>query len=780
MSASLLRRYRNKRDFRVTREPRGGRPRISARRLSFFVQRHAASHLHYDFRLELDGVLKSWAVPKGPSLDPRDRRLAVHVEDHPLEYGSFEGEIPPGQYGAGSVSVWDRGDWIPDGDPRAGYARGRLKFRLEGKRLTGRWALVRMGGAAGADGKNWLLIKEKDAAVRPPPRDLERVEPQLATLAAAVPAGRGWRHEVKFDGYRLLAHAADGKASLLSRRGLDWTRRFPGLEAALKGLAARSAVLDGEAVILDERGRSDFQLLQNALSKGRTEDAVYYAFDLLELDGRDLRGEPLSARKAVLKGLLDASARKAGGKAGRRVRYSEEVGTDGDKVFRAACRLGLEGVVSKRADSPYRSGRSTDWLKVKCLQQQELVIAGFTEPSGARGGLGALALAVRENGKLRYAGKVGTGFTAASLKELRARLEPLGRKTCPLAAPPSGPDARGVRWVEPVLVAQVAFTGWTRDGLLRHPSFKGLREDKAASDVVVETPEAPPRLTHPERVLYPGTGVTKLELARYYMAAAERMLPLVAGRPLALVRCPGGVGKPCFYQKNAGDTFPTGVRAGEGFVFVEDAVGLAALAQAGVLEIHPWGCRVGALDRPDVLVFDLDPPPGAPWRTVAAAARETRARLKRLGLEAFLKTTGGKGVHVVVPLAPGATWPEAKAFCKAFAELMAADFPDLYTMKLNKSARRGRLFVDYLRNERGATAVAAYSPRARPGAPVSAPLAWSELTPSMRSDRFDVRTVLARLKRDPWKGFEAARRPLPRADEKGSHAHHGPRSRTVL
>lgn len=760
MSTALLRKYRRMRDFRATREPRGGRPRSAGKKLSYFIQRHAATRLHYDLRLELDGVLKSWAVPKGPSLDPRDRRLAVRVEDHPLEYGSFEGEIPKGQYGAGSVSVWDRGSWIPDGDPRAGLARGRLKFRLEGKRLSGRWTLVAMSGAAGAGGKNWLLIKENDAAVRPPPLDLERVEPQLATLAAKVPAGAGWSHEVKLDGYRLLARVGRGEAVLRSRGGHDWTHRFPALERALKGLVAESAVLDGEAVVLDGDGRSRFQLLQNALSEKRTGPVVYYAFDLLELDGRDLRGEPLAERKAALKGLLTASADK---EFRRRVRYSDEFDGKGEELFRSACKLGLEGVVSKRADAPYRSGRSTDWLKVKCLHGQEFAIAGYTDPAGSRAGLGALVLGVREGRKLRYAGRVGTGFTSASSKELRGRLGKLSAVRCPLATPPPDPEARGVHWVKPVLVAEVAFTGWTRDGVLRHPSFKGLREDKAAAEALVERAAAAPRLTHPKRVLYPGIGITKLELARYYEAAAGRMLPHIAGRPLSLVRCPGGVGKPCFYQKNAGAAFPADVRAGDGFVYVENERGLAALAQAGVLEIHPWGCRATDVEHPDVLTFDLDPAPGAPWKIVAAAARETRARLTTLGLGAFLKTTGGKGLHVVVPLVPRAAWPEAKAFCKAFAELMAADAPALYTTKLNKAARRGRLFIDYLRNDRGATAVAAYSPRARPGAPVSAPLAWAELTASMRSDRFDVRTVLPRLKRDPWKGFERARRALPRA-----------------
>lgn len=749
-----LKEYRRMRNFRATREPRGGRPRAAGRRLRFFVQRHAASHLHYDFRLELGGSLKSWAVPKGPSLDPRDRRLAVHVEDHPLEYGSFEGVIPKGEYGAGTVKLWDRGRWIPEGDPAAGYRAGKLKFRLEGKRLKGRWALVRMSGASGANGKNWLLIKEKDAEVRPA-AFVGFVEPQLATLAEKVPAGERWVHELKFDGYRIQVRARRGSVQLLSRSGLDWTARFRGLEATLKDLVAESAVLDGEAVVLDAQGRSQFQLLQNALSEERTEAVVYYAFDLLELDGRDLRGEPLAERKKLLKGLIDASPRS-------KLRYSEHVEAKGDQLFRLACETGLEGVISKLKDAPYRSGRSPDWLKVKCVHEQEFVVAGWTDPGGARAGFGALALGVREGGKLRYAGRVGTGFTTASLRELHGRLAELAAPRCPLDSPPPGPEARGVHWVRPKLVAEIAFTGWTKDGVLRHPSFKGLREDKTAAEVVVEKPRASPRLTHPERVLYPETGITKAELARYYAAAAERLLPFVARRPLALLRCPGGVGKPCFYQKHESSAFGEAILVRDGNLYIEDAAGLAALAQAGVLEIHPWGSRVETSDSPDILIFDIDPGPDTPWRLTAAAARETRARLELLGLSPFLKTTGGKGLHVVVPLAPGADWPEAKAFCKAFAELMAADAPALYTTKLNIAARGGRIFIDYLRNQRGSTAVAAYSPRAREGAPVSAPLSWKELTPSLRSDRYTVRTILPRLERDPWTDFESARRELPR------------------
>ena len=788
-----LKQYRRMRDFRRTKEPRGKDARRRAGgRLSFFIQRHHASRLHYDFRLELDGVLKSWAVPKGPSLDPSARRLAVQVEDHPLEYGSFEGEIPQGQYGGGRVFLWDLGRWVCEGDPREGLRNGRLKFRLEGRKLEGAWMLLRMGGRAGAGGKNWLLIKERDeyarsaaegevATLRPesvknapePRHDAapepghdpmpRRVPPQLATLSARVPQGPDWLHEIKYDGYRILAELKDGKALLRTRAGNDWTGSFAPVARALETLRAREAVLDGEVVVLDAKGRSDFQALQNALSEGRKDGLVYYAFDLLFLDGRDLRALPLEERKEALAALL----RRAGE---GRVRYSSHVDGAGEDFHREACRLSLEGIVSKRRSAPYASRRTDDWLKVKCLQLQEFVVCGFTEPKGARAGFGALSLATRDGGGLVYAGRVGTGFTAASLRELREKLAALAPGGPPKGA--AGAAARGVTWVEPALVAEVAFTGWTRDRLLRHPSFRGLRSDKAASGVTRETPREPPRaktpadsvagvrITHGDREVFPETGVTKLELARYYDAVADRLLTQTGGRPLALLRCPGGRAKACFFQKHAADLPPAVLRGSE-FVYVEDRAGLATLAQFGAIELHQWGSTVEKLELPERLVFDLDPSPGVKWARVAAAAREVRARLTTLGLGAFLKTTGGKGLHVVVPLAPRASWDDAKAFAKAFARLMEEDEPKLYTAALPKAARVGRIFVDYLRNQRGATAVAAWSARAREGATVSTPLSWDELHPRLDPRRFTVRSVLKRLAaKDPWSGFEAARRPL--------------------
>ena len=773
--------YHRKRNFRRTPEPRGAARHRRPTSLSYFIQKHAASHLHYDFRLELHGVLLSWAVPKGPCLDPHERRLAVHVEDHPLDYGPFEGEIPKGEYGGGTVLLWDRGEWIPDGDPEAGYEKGHLKFRLEGRKLRGRWALVKMNGAAGQNGKNWLLIKENDSEARPLSRGdiLDQrpesassrgaaakvpadVEPQLATLAARVPSGPDWIHEIKFDGYRILAAVSDGKATLRSRSGHNWTGRFGPVASELGQLAAKQALLDGELVALDEKGRTDFQELQNALTTKDPDRLVYFAFDLLFLDGRDLRASPLLERKAALKKLLAHSP--------KRVRYTDHMDGQGERFFRHSCKFGLEGVVSKRKDAPYRAGRSDAWTKVKCLHEQEFVIGGFTEPAGSRAAFGALVLGVqdaRAGGKhdgLRYVGRVGTGFTQASLRELHRKLTALETPRGGFAEPPAGAAARGVHWVRPELVAEIAFSDWTRDGLLRQPSFKGLREDKPAAEVVRER-VAEVKLTHADRVLYPEQGITKQDLAEYFADFAGRILPYVAGRPLSLLRCPAGIGKPCFYQKHAGESFPDAVRSTkESFLYVEDAAGLAALAQAGVLELHPWSARVEDLERPDSMTFDLDPDPGAPWPRVLAAAREVRDRLAALKRESFVKTTGGKGLHVVVPLKPAAGWADVKAFAKAFAELMAADSPNRYTAKSSKAAREGLIYIDYLRNERGQTAIAAYSPRARTGAPVATPLAWDELKPSLKSDRFTVLNIPRRLSNgrgDPWRDFDAARRPLP-------------------
>jgi bifunctional non-homologous end joining protein LigD len=844
-----LSQYRRKRDFTKTPEPAGARRRRAPGKLRFVVQKHAARRLHYDFRLEMGGVLKSWAVPKGPSLDPRVKRLAVHVEDHPLEYGDFEGVIPEGEYGGGTVIVWDKGTWVPDEeDPEAAYRRGALKFELRGKRLRGRWALVRMEGRDG--GKNWLLIKEKDDTARPGSedevtaenqtsvksgRDIEQVakardrvwrsnrgeqdrgqvpvpidpgsikgarkstmprapRPQLATLSEEVPAGTGWLHEIKFDGYRLLARITDGKVRLLTRNGLDWTDRFPQLAERLARMGRRQAIIDGEVVHLRADGISSFSALQDDLSRRDTASAVYYAFDLLYLDGYALTAARLDARKEALNALLVALPSD-------NIRYSDHVLGQGDAFFHRACEMHLEGTISKRADAPYRPGRSRAWLKVKCEQREEFAVIGWTDPGGSRKDLGSLLLGYYDKaGNLNFAGAVGTGFTREMLHDLRRRLEPFARDS-----PPSRAIARTAprraHWVNPELVAELRFTEWTEDGKLRHPAFLGLREDKTAREVVREpiagAAVAPPnveaddmpkkpsprdtidiagvRLSNAAKVLYPEDGVTKLDLARYYERIADNILPELRGRPLTLVRCPEGYRSQCFYQKHANATVPKALRRipveekGEmtTYLIADDLTGLVSLVQLGVLEIHVWGSTERRLEHPDRVVLDLDPDEGLAWSRIVEAALGLRKLLADIGLESFTKTTGGKGLHVVVPLQPRYGWDEIKAFAKSLAEDMARKDPAGYTVTMAKRARRDRIFIDYLRNQRGATAISAYSARARRGAPVAVPLSWQEVEAGrIRSDAFTIATLpqrLASLKRDPWAAIAELKQVLPAA-----------------
>jgi bifunctional non-homologous end joining protein LigD len=846
-----LKTYRRKRDFSRTREPRGSFPPERTGRL-YLIQKHAARRLHYDFRLELNGVLLSWAVPKGPSLDPKDKRLAVHVEDHPVEYGDFEGTIPQREYGGGTVLLWDRGRWIEEGDPVAGLRAGKLKFRLEGEKLQGGWTLVRMGRSAAEEGKeNWLLIKENDEKADPSgKRDIlkerpesvasgrsleeiraardrewrsnrasskkgtdkkqagrsepgrkvefrldpgrlpgarksnlpERLRPQLATLVDQVPKGEEWIHEIKYDGYRALCRIEKGKAQFFTREWKDWTARFRDLAVAAVSLPADQALIDGEVVVLQPDGTTSFQALQNVLKRGEDQRLAYYAFDLPHLDGYDLTRVALHARKDALFKLLQPSAE------GSPIRYSDHVVGEGQTLLKHACQFALEGIISKKFDRPYSSGRGRDWLKIKCLQSQEFVIGGFTEPSGSRKGLGALLLGVYdEEGILRYAGRVGTGFTAESLKNLRARLSATEQKKPLFSNPPKGADAKGAHWVKPTLVAEVDFTEWTSDGVLRHPSFKGLREDKPAVEVKREfvrsggkvTANPAPadsdevagvRLTHPDRILYPDQEITKRQLALYYQEVADRILSYMAGRPLALVRCPDGHDKECFYQKHAHEALDESVerirlREGKGmatYIAINSVRGLISLVQMGTLEFHPWGSRTDRLEQPDRLVFDLDPDPTVSWKQVSQAAQALRTRLNDLGLAAFAKTTGGKGLHVVVPLVRRQGWDEIKEFCREFAETFVRESPELYTASMSKAKRRGKIFIDYLRNARGATAVAAYSTRAKAGAPVSTPIDWDELAVA-RSDRYTVGNLgrrLAELRRDPWEQYDDARRPI--------------------
>jgi bifunctional non-homologous end joining protein LigD len=608
--------------------------------------------------------------------------------------------------------------------------------------------------------------------------------PQLATLVGRPPSGEGWIHEIKFDGYRILALREGDAVKLFSRGGEDWAGRLEPLAASLRRLPGRRALLDGEMVALTPRGIASFEALQSALSQGRVESVIYYVFDLLYLEGYDLRESPLDERKRALRALVESAGEAA------RIRYADHVAGRGDDVFREACRLGLEGIVSKRRTAPYRPGRSGDWVKAKCRRRQEFVVIGFSDPGGTRRGLGALILGVHDAaGTLVYAGKVGSGFDEAGLARLRSRLAPLERPEAPVTDPPRGPAGRGIHWVWPRLVAEVEFTGLTRAGRVRQAVFRGLREDKPASEVVPEVPRPHVRLTHPDRILYPGQGITKRALADFYTDISAFILPHVERRPLSLVRCPEGQGSPCFYQKHVGEGAPpelgrVDLREEEGgsstYLYVRDVAGLVALVQMGVLEIHPWGSRIESLERPDRCTFDLDPGPGVPWERVVKAAREMRARLLELGLESFVKTTGGKGLHVVLPLRPEEGWERVKGFARAIAREFAAREPAVYTAALPLSARRGRVFIDYLRNGRGATAVAAYSTRARPGAPVSVPLAWDELDPSVKSDRFTVtnlRKRLARLRGDPWKGFFEQPQSLPLGPAGGNRNTSSPPSR---
>ncbi|MPR10459.1 DNA ligase D [Microvirga tunisiensis] len=815
--------YQAKRDFSITSEPKAKRAKSQGNR--FVVQKHDARRLHYDLRLELDGVLKSWAVTRGPSLVPGEKRLSVHTEDHPLKYIDFEGVIPAGQYGGGTMIVWDQGRWIPEGDPHADYARGRLTFTLEGERLKGKWHLVRTRGKPGERNEQWLLLKSDDEAARTSddPDILEEettslksgrtieelaaqgdirvdhaarekvarsksgksrrpskvngakkgilpafVEPALAQLVESAPKGGNWLHEIKLDGYRMQARIDGGEVKLLTRKGLDWTAKFKPIANVLKELKIPSALFDGEIVVEDEAGVSSFSALQQELKGGKGERFVYYVFDLLYLDGEDLRKATLADRKAALRLLFDDLPQ------GGVIRFSDHLEEDGATLVRHACRMGLEGIISKRADQPYRSGRGDDWVKSKCTQRQELVIAGYLPSSAIKKAVGSLVLGVYDAGKLIPVGRVGTGFTAEVAGSLYKALSSMEIKASPFASKLPSAATRGVKWVRPELVAELEFRGWTHDGMLRQGSFQGLREDKDAREVVRETvghasQVASPMatipedayLTHPDRVLWEDEGITKLGLAEFYTEIADWILPHIVNRPLSLLRCPGGSQKECFFQKHAwaglDEDLIQRVRVGEDeAVAIQDLSGLLALVQAGVLEIHPWGSTLKNPEKPDRLVFDLDPGEGVGWDAVVQGANDVRDCLQDLDLVSFVKTSGGKGLHVVVPLHPKASWDEAKAFAAGVAAAMTKASPSLYTDTMAKRARTGRIFIDYLRNGRGATAVAAYSTRARAGAPVSTPVAWEELSTIRSGNQYRISNLAGRLphlQNDPWSEF---------------------------
>ena len=892
-----LREYWQKRDFDITSEPRGEVTK-PGKSLAYYIQRHHARRLHYDFRLELDGTLKSWAVPKGPSLDPTDKRLAVHVEDHPLSYGTFEGQIPAGQYGAGEVVLWDKGVWKPIGDVEKGYRSGNLKFELQGEKLSGKWALVRMG-KAGQDNErqeNWLLIKEHDEVARshdeyqitearpesvlkiktknfstktmikntiktvtkkspantsikttvPTIKTTEltaKMQPQLATLVKSAPSGDEWLCEIKYDGYRALTRLEKGKAVIYTRNGNDWTSHWPKLVPVLKDLPVETAWLDGEVVAF-ENGKINFAALQNYQGDSANIQLKYYVFDIVHLNGQDLSELPLVDRKALLKTLLESVGYDSP------VIYSDHIVGNVAQVFKQACQQGLEGVVIKRADSTYTQARSQSWLKLKCVQRQEFVIGGYTEPEGERKGFGALLLGwYNEAGELVYAGRVGTGFNQQNLAHLYERMQQHETAKPAFIKPPRGRDVLGVHWLKPVMVAEVNFAEWTPDGSVRHASFVSLRDDKKANQITREQAIKPQELknpesesaladaveassstklttkakslkvkaadvkakktvpkekvqstkdtdnnmkakpmkaesaksikqekvkdqegdyvagikiSHPERVIFSAGKITKLELAQYYEAAERWIMPHIMDRPLSLLRCPEGADKECFFQKHLGEltlkhvdkiAIP-GNDHGD-YLVVRDISGLVELAQMGVIEFHTWGSTTEHIQQPDRIIFDLDPDPAVPWAKVIEGARLVEYLLVNLGLDCYLKTTGGKGLHIVVPIMPEHDFPVIKEFSKSIANHLAETIPTHFVAVMSKAKRKDKIFVDYLRNGEEATAIAAFSVRAREGGPISVPIRWEDLNEAVPSNFYNIKNIYDRLltNDDPWESY---------------------------
>jgi len=867
-----LARYRAMRDFTKTAEPSGAEKVQPSKRLRFVIQKHDATRLHFDFRLELDGTFKSWAVTKGPSMDPHDRRLAVEVEDHPLDYGDFEGTIPEGQYGGGTVMLWDRGYWEPEPgtDPHEGLRKGDLKIVMDGERLKGGFVLVRMKRREREKKNNWLLIKHHDAyavehdgmalvedtktsvasgrtmdqiaagkgkgptrfmtgklraaakrvwnsnrgeaaekrAAAPlrtaPPPKLKAaalpgfVPPQLAKSVDRPPQGTGWGHEIKFDGYRLQLRVENGRATLKTRAGLDWTAKFKDIAKDAEGLP--DSMIDGEACALDDNGSPDFPALQAALSDGKTGDLIFFVFDLLFAEGADLRNLPLRERKARLKAMLDAAPKTA-----KRIRYVDHFEIAGDAVLQSACRMALEGIVSKQLDAPYRSDRSGSWLKSKCRAGHEVVIGGWT---GEAGQLRSLLVGVHRGDKLIYVGRVGTGFGRGKVARVLPRLAKLEADKSPFGGAGAPRKEANVHWAKPDLVAEIEFAGFTTSGMVRQGAFKALREDKPAAEVVAETPapieqaelaEPAPKakaapskkagppivmgvtLSNPDKALWPDGGdgrpVTKRDLAEYLETVGPWMMPHIKGRPCSIIRTPDGIeGDQRFFQRHVGKGSSALISEVKVFgdhkpyLEIDRIEALAALAQSGATEFHPWNCQPFQPEVPGRLVFDLDPDEEIPFERVIEGALEVKARLEALGLVAFCKTTGGKGLHVVTPLKDGKgkmDWPTAKTFAQDVCLAIAADQPDRYVVNMAKAKRVGRIFLDYLRNDRLSTAVAPLSPRARPGAPVSFPLTWDQVKPGLDPKAYTLRTAPALLKKTKaWADYCDCEQPLAPAIKK--------------
>ncbi|WP_223486956.1 DNA ligase D [Pseudomonas sp. A-RE-19] len=849
-----LEKYNSMRDFEKSPEPASvsksakGRRQGKAHALQYCIQKHDASHLHYDFRLELDGALKSWAVPKGPSLDPKVKRLAIHVEDHPLDYATFEGTIPEGHYGAGDVIVWDRGVWIPQDDPAKAYAKGRLKFELKGEKLGGLWNLVRthMPGKQ----EQWFLIKHQDSAARPDseydvvaaepdsvlsdrtivekkhgaekPKPIrkapakthrekspqltgarkaklpELLKPELATLVESAPSGE-WSYEIKFDGYRVMTRIDHDEVKLFTRNGHDWTHKLPGQAEALAALGLESAWLDGEMVVANEQGVPDFQALQNAFDAGRSGSIVYYLFDLPYLNGVDLREVPVEERRAALATVLKPNKNPL-------LRFSDAFDESPDALLNSACEMQMEGLIGKRLGSLYVSRRTRDWIKLKCKHRQEFVVVGLTDPKGARSAFGALLLGLhdRDSGELRYAGKVGTGFNEATLKRIYERLKPLQTKKPSVVNPPGGFEAKGVHWLKPTLLAEVAFAEMTKEGSVRHAVFHGLRDDKPAEAITEELPKtvntsasktsktadsksaapksattvAPSqiglasgkvRITHPDRVIDASSGTTKMQLAQYYASVAEWILPQLKDRPVALVRAPDGIAGELFFQKNAerlaipGMTTLDKELTGQPVMIINNAKALIGAVQMSTIELHTWNATAVDLDKPDRFVLDLDPDPALPWKSMIEATQLTLTVLDELGLKTFLKTSGGKGIHLIVPLTRKHGWDEVKDFSHAIVSHMAKLLPDRFSAVSGPKNRVGRIFIDYLRNGLGATTICAYAVRSREGLPVSMPIFREEVAELKGANQWNVHNVherLAEIGDEPWADLKKTRQTI--------------------
>jgi bifunctional non-homologous end joining protein LigD len=851
--------YNRMRDFSATSEPaavkRSGRKNAKDHALQFCIQKHDASRLHYDFRLELDGALKSWAVPKGPSLDPKVKRLAVHVEDHPIDYATFEGSIPQGHYGAGDVIVWDRGVWIPQEDPAKAYEKGRLKFELQGEKLAGLWNLVRthMPGKQ----EQWFLIKHQDGAARPetdydvvaaepdsvlsertivakapkaakaakpkavkkpatPARKAQsaqltgahkaklpdQIKPELATLVEKAPDGQ-WSYEVKFDGYRIMARIDHDAVKLFTRNGHDWTHKLPAQAKALASLGVESAWLDGEMVVADEHGVPDFQALQNAFEANRSGNILYYLFDLPYLNGVDLREVPVEERRAALATLLKANNEDP------LLRFSDAFNEDPEALLNSACQMRMEGLIGKRLGSAYVSRRSSDWIKLKCKHRQEFVIVGYTDPKGSRNAFGALLLGLhdRDSGELRYSGKVGTGFTEATLNSIHDQLKPLVTKKPAVVNPPSGAEFKAVHWLKPKLLAEVAFAEMTKDGSVRHAVFHGLRDDKPAKDITEERPtavktasaktapakkaaatkapaakkKAEPapsqigldqgkvRITHPDRIIDASSGATKVQLAEYYASVAEWILPQLKDRPVALVRAPDGIAGELFFQKNAERLAIPGITTldqkltGQPMMVINNAEALIGAVQMSTVELHTWNATSDNLDKPDRFVLDLDPDPALPWKRMVEATQLTLSVLDELGLKAFLKTSGGKGIHLVVPLTRKLGWDEVKDFSHAIVSHMAKLLPERFSAVSGPKNRVGRIFIDYLRNGLGATTICAYAARTREGLPVSMPIYREEVEELKGGNQWNIHNAHERLVEvgdEPWADMKKTRQTI--------------------